>query len=141
MARISYRKAVNQALDQEMARDANVILMGIDVGGGSGGSGGSGDRSSRSVSERSSRSSRSSRSHASHSNSVRTSGSHRSSRSHHTDRSHRSGSSHRRRSRSDSRERRVYAQDHSGGERGSSRTANSSYRDDYDDMPMPPSIT
>ena len=106
--------------------------------GGSGGSGGSGDRSSRSVSERSSRSSRS---HASHSNSVRTSGSHRSSRSHHTDRSHRSGSSHRRRSRSDSRERRVYAQDHSGGERGSSRTANSSYRDDYDDMPMPPSIT
>ncbi|MEC7258699.1 MAG: alpha-ketoacid dehydrogenase subunit beta [Pseudomonadota bacterium] len=39
MARISYRKAVNQALDQEMARDANVILMGIDVGGGSGGSG------------------------------------------------------------------------------------------------------
>ncbi|MAY87871.1 MAG: alpha-ketoacid dehydrogenase subunit beta [Pseudooceanicola sp.] len=39
MARISYRKAVNQALDQEMARDAKVILMGIDVGGGSGGSG------------------------------------------------------------------------------------------------------
>lgn len=39
MARISYRKAVNQALDQEMARDASVILMGIDVGGGSGGSG------------------------------------------------------------------------------------------------------
>ncbi len=39
MAIITYRKAVNQALDQEMARDVNVILMGIDVGGGSGGSG------------------------------------------------------------------------------------------------------
>ncbi|OWU83054.1 pyruvate dehydrogenase [Oceanicola sp. 22II-s10i] len=39
MARISYRKAINQALEQEMARDPNVILMGIDVGGGSGGSG------------------------------------------------------------------------------------------------------
>jgi len=111
--------------------------------GGSGGSGGSGDRSSRSVSDRSARSSRS---RASHSDSVRTSDSrrsHGSHRSHRTaDGSHRSGSSsRRRRSRSDSRERRNYAQDHSGGERGSSRTAGSSYRDDYDDLPMPPSIT
>src|SRR3546814_8943149 len=39
MAKISYRKAINQALAQEMARDQNVILMGIDVGGGQGGSG------------------------------------------------------------------------------------------------------
>src|SRR3546814_20612171 len=39
MAKISYRKAINQALAQEMARDQNVILMGIDDGGGQGGSG------------------------------------------------------------------------------------------------------
>ncbi|GHF49489.1 alpha-ketoacid dehydrogenase subunit beta [Seohaeicola zhoushanensis] len=39
MAVISYRKAINQALEQEMARDESVILMGIDVGGGTGGSG------------------------------------------------------------------------------------------------------
>ena len=115
--------------------------------GGSGGSGGSGERSSRSVGERSSRSART---HASHSSgrTMDSHRSHRSSRSHHTDRSHRSSrthesgsSSHRRRSRSDSRERRNYAQDHSGGGRGSSRTGSSSYRDDYDDVPMPPSIS
>lgn len=39
MTRISYRKAINQALEQEMARDETVILMGIDVGGGAGGTG------------------------------------------------------------------------------------------------------
>ncbi|MEC9433912.1 MAG: alpha-ketoacid dehydrogenase subunit beta [Pseudomonadota bacterium] len=39
MPKISYRKAINQALEQEMARDADVILMGIDVGGGQGGTG------------------------------------------------------------------------------------------------------
>ncbi len=39
MAVISYRKAINQALEQEMVRDESVILMGIDVGGGTGGSG------------------------------------------------------------------------------------------------------
>ncbi|HEX7075514.1 MAG TPA: alpha-ketoacid dehydrogenase subunit beta [Hyphomicrobiaceae bacterium] len=39
MAKRSYRKAINEALAQEMARDPNVILMGIDVGGGQGGSG------------------------------------------------------------------------------------------------------
>ena len=39
MARMSYRKAINQALEHEMARDPRVVLMGIDVGGGTGGSG------------------------------------------------------------------------------------------------------
>lgn len=39
MAKISYRKAINQALDQEMSRDPSVILLGIDVGGGSGADG------------------------------------------------------------------------------------------------------
>ncbi|MEZ5581603.1 MAG: alpha-ketoacid dehydrogenase subunit beta [Candidatus Competibacteraceae bacterium] len=37
MARIiSYRQAINEALDQEMARDSSVILMGEDIVGGSG---------------------------------------------------------------------------------------------------------
>lgn len=39
MTKISYRKAIYQALEQEMARDETVILLGIDVGGGAGGSG------------------------------------------------------------------------------------------------------
>ena len=37
MARkITYQQAINEALDQEMARDENVIIMGEDVVGGSG---------------------------------------------------------------------------------------------------------
>jgi pyruvate dehydrogenase E1 component beta subunit len=40
MARtISYQQAINEALDQEMARDSSVIVMGEDVVGGTGGSG------------------------------------------------------------------------------------------------------
>ena len=40
MARkISMRQAINEALDQEMARDPNVIVMGEDIVGGSGGQG------------------------------------------------------------------------------------------------------
>ncbi|MGB1885415.1 MAG: alpha-ketoacid dehydrogenase subunit beta, partial [Gammaproteobacteria bacterium] len=40
MARkISYMQAINEALDQEMARDENVIIMGEDVVGGSGADG------------------------------------------------------------------------------------------------------
>ena len=41
MARkISMRQAINEALDQEMARDPSVILMGEDIVGGAGGMGG-----------------------------------------------------------------------------------------------------
>ena len=37
MARkITYQQAINEALDQEMARDQNVIVLGEDVAGGSG---------------------------------------------------------------------------------------------------------
>lgn len=40
MARkISFRQAVNEALDQEMSRDPSVILMGEDIAGGAGGNG------------------------------------------------------------------------------------------------------
>lgn len=39
MTKISYRKAINQALEHEMARDPSVILLGIDVGGGAGATG------------------------------------------------------------------------------------------------------
>ena len=40
MARkISMRQAINEALDQEMARDPNVIVMGEDIVGGAGGEG------------------------------------------------------------------------------------------------------
>ena len=40
MARkISMRQAINEALDQEMARDPNVIVMGEDIAGGAGGEG------------------------------------------------------------------------------------------------------
>ena len=40
MARkITYQQAINEALDQEMARDENIILMGEDVVGGSGSDG------------------------------------------------------------------------------------------------------
>lgn len=39
MTKISYRKAINAALESEMRRDPSVVLMGIDVGGGSGGGG------------------------------------------------------------------------------------------------------
>lgn len=39
MSRKSYRQAINEALRQEMARDPNVFLIGIDVGGGQGGTG------------------------------------------------------------------------------------------------------
>jgi pyruvate/2-oxoglutarate/acetoin dehydrogenase E1 component len=40
MARkITYQQAINEALDQEMARDKSVIIMGEDVAGGSGGDG------------------------------------------------------------------------------------------------------
>lgn len=43
MPRKSYRQAINEALAQEMRRDPNVVLIGIDVGGGSGGSGARGE--------------------------------------------------------------------------------------------------
>jgi pyruvate dehydrogenase E1 component beta subunit len=37
MARkITYQQAINEALDQEMSRDQNVIVMGEDVAGGAG---------------------------------------------------------------------------------------------------------
>lgn len=39
MSRKSYRQAINEALRQEMARDPNVVMLGIDVAGGAGGSG------------------------------------------------------------------------------------------------------
>ena len=39
MSRKTYRQAIGEALRQEMRRDPNVIVMGIDVGGGQGGSG------------------------------------------------------------------------------------------------------
>ena len=39
MSRKSYRQAINEALRQEMERDARVILMGEDVAGGTGGAG------------------------------------------------------------------------------------------------------
>ena len=39
MARKTYREAINQALDQEMARDDRVILIGEDIAGGTGASG------------------------------------------------------------------------------------------------------
>ena len=40
MARtITYQEAINEALDQEMARDPSVIVMGEDVAGGSGAEG------------------------------------------------------------------------------------------------------
>lgn len=43
MPRKSYRQAINEALAQEMRRDPKVVLIGIDVGGGSGGSGARGE--------------------------------------------------------------------------------------------------
>src|SRR5579864_6696360 len=39
MSRKTYRQAIGEALRQEMRRDPNVIVMGIDVAGGQGGSG------------------------------------------------------------------------------------------------------
>ena len=39
MPRKTYRQAINEALDSEMARDENVIVIGEDVAGGAGGSG------------------------------------------------------------------------------------------------------
>jgi len=39
MSRKSYRQAINEALRQEMTRDPNVVLLGIDVAGGAGGTG------------------------------------------------------------------------------------------------------
>ena len=42
MSRKSYRQAIGEALSQEMRRDPNVIVMGIDVGGGQGGTGATG---------------------------------------------------------------------------------------------------
>lgn len=39
MPQKSYRQAINEALAQEMRRDPNVVLLGIDVGGGAGGTG------------------------------------------------------------------------------------------------------
>ncbi|MDE2442013.1 MAG: alpha-ketoacid dehydrogenase subunit beta [Betaproteobacteria bacterium] len=43
MSKKSYRQAINEALAQEMRRDPNVVVMGIDVGGGQGGSGETGE--------------------------------------------------------------------------------------------------
>jgi pyruvate dehydrogenase E1 component beta subunit len=43
MSRKSYRQAIGEAMAQEMRRDPNVILMGIDVGGGQGGTGAVGE--------------------------------------------------------------------------------------------------
>jgi acetoin:2,6-dichlorophenolindophenol oxidoreductase subunit beta len=43
MSRISYRQAITQALAQEMRRDPNIILLGIDVGGGQGSTGAIGE--------------------------------------------------------------------------------------------------
>lgn len=39
MSRKTYRQAINEALRQEMRRDPDVVLIGIDVGGGQGGTG------------------------------------------------------------------------------------------------------
>ena len=40
MARkISMRQAINEAMDQEMARDPSVFIMGEDIAGGAGGAG------------------------------------------------------------------------------------------------------
>ena len=40
MARtITFQQAINEALDQEMARDVSVVVMGEDVAGGQGGTG------------------------------------------------------------------------------------------------------
>jgi acetoin:2,6-dichlorophenolindophenol oxidoreductase subunit beta len=43
MSKKSYRQAINEALAQEMRRDPNVVILGIDMGGGQGGSGAIGD--------------------------------------------------------------------------------------------------
>jgi acetoin:2,6-dichlorophenolindophenol oxidoreductase subunit beta len=43
MTRKSYRKAIGEALRQEMQRDPTVIVLGIDVGGGQGGTGAAGE--------------------------------------------------------------------------------------------------
>ncbi|HZZ34955.1 MAG TPA: alpha-ketoacid dehydrogenase subunit beta [Caulobacteraceae bacterium] len=43
MSKKSYRKAIAEALAQEMRRDPTVVVMGIDVGGGQGGSGATGE--------------------------------------------------------------------------------------------------
>ena len=43
MPRKSYRQAINEALALEMRRDPNVVLLGIDVGGGQGGTGETGE--------------------------------------------------------------------------------------------------
>lgn len=43
MPKKSYRQAINEALAQEMRRDPNVVLLGIDVGGGQGGTGATGE--------------------------------------------------------------------------------------------------
>ena len=43
MSRKSYRQAINEALREEMRRDPNVIVLGIDVGGGQGGTGAVGE--------------------------------------------------------------------------------------------------
>ncbi|MFI4935126.1 MAG: alpha-ketoacid dehydrogenase subunit beta, partial [Caulobacterales bacterium] len=43
MSKKSYRKAIGEALRQEMLRDPTVIVMGIDVGGGQGGTGAVGE--------------------------------------------------------------------------------------------------
>ena len=37
--KISYREAINEALEQEMERDCSVILIGTDIAGGAGGEG------------------------------------------------------------------------------------------------------
>lgn len=43
MSRKSYREAIKEALAQEMRRDPNVIIIGVDVGGGQGGTGAQGE--------------------------------------------------------------------------------------------------
>jgi pyruvate dehydrogenase E1 component beta subunit len=43
MSRKSYRRAIGEALHQEMRRDPRVIVLGIDVGGGQGGTGATGE--------------------------------------------------------------------------------------------------
>jgi pyruvate dehydrogenase E1 component beta subunit len=43
MSRKSYRQAINEALRQEMRRDRDVVIIGVDVGGGQGGTGARGD--------------------------------------------------------------------------------------------------
>src|ERR1035438_9831329 len=37
--KISYREAINEALEQEMERDCSVVLIGTDIAGGAGGEG------------------------------------------------------------------------------------------------------